>query len=226
MLEQIQHFFSLLTESRIEIFLAYFSNVHILWLILISCVITLIENIFPPAPSDMMIVAISIIVGVNGQSIIPVILACTVGSTIGFLIMYKLGAKFENSIVERERFKFIKKESLHKVEQKFKKWGFKLVVANRFMSGTRAVISFFAGMSQLDLKKTTIYSAISSFLWYAILSISGDYFGKDWKKLLYYIKQYDKAAITIFMLLISIGILFWIFNKFIKPHINNKKEQV
>jgi len=55
----------------------------------------------------------------------------------------------------------------------------KLVVINRFMSGTRAVISFFAGMSALDKQKVTIYAATSSFLFYGLLAAAGYYFGKD-----------------------------------------------
>jgi membrane protein DedA with SNARE-associated domain len=55
----------------------------------------------------------------------------------------------------------------------------KLVVINRFMSGTRAVISFFAGMSALDKRKTLIYASISSFTFYGLLASAGYFFGKD-----------------------------------------------
>ena len=205
---------SKLMIDNIEIYIEVLRNIPFYWLILIAFAVTLVENIFPPSPSDIILVAVAIIAGITYHSIIPIIIASTVGSTIGFWIMFSLGKKFDSKIIEADRLKFISKASIAKVENLFQKWGFKLVVANRFMSGTRAVVSFFAGMSGLPLTKTIILSAVSSFLWYGILSLTGYYFGgKDWQILAEYLHIYDKIVITLIILIALIATIFWFIKK-------------
>jgi len=108
-IEQLQHFLFLLDKTPL------------LLLTLVAFCATLIENLFPPAPSDVIFVAIAIIVGRTEQSIIPIILAGTFGATTGFFIMYQLGKKFEKKIIETNRIKFISKQSIQKVEHLFQK---------------------------------------------------------------------------------------------------------
>ena len=200
--------------ENIETYLEILNKIPFLWLVIIAFVITIVENIFPPSPSDLIIVAVSIIVGVLHKPIIPIIIAATVGSTVGFWIMFSLGRKFDNKIVEADRLKFISKSAIDKVENLFQKWGFKLVVANRFLSGTRAVVSFFAGMSGLPLPKTIVLSAVSSLLWYGILSTLSYYFGaNDWKVLIGYLYIYDKVVLSLFILIAVSATVFWLINK-------------
>jgi len=200
--------------ENIETYLEILNKIPFLWLVIIAFVITIVENIFPPSPSDLIIVAVSIIVGVLHKPIIPIIIAATVGSTVGFWIMFSLGRKFDNKIVEADRLKFISKSAIDKVENLFQKWGFKLVVANRFLSGTRAVVSFFAGMSGLPLPKTIVLSAVSSLLWYGILSTLSYYFGaNDWKVLIGYLYIYDKVVLSLFILIVVSATVFWLINK-------------
>ena len=184
-----------------------------IWLVLIAFALTLIENIFPPSPSDMIILAIAVITGMVNQSIIPIIISSTLGSIIGFWIMFELGSKFENKVIDTNKIKFISHKSIENVENLFRKWGFKLVVANRFMSGTRAVISFFAGMSGLPLTKTLVLSGVSSFLWYGILSTAGYYFGNDWRTLVEYLEFYETAVLIMISAVIIIALIIWLTKK-------------
>jgi membrane protein DedA with SNARE-associated domain len=205
--------------ENIEVYLELLISIPFYWLVLIALAATFIENLLPPSPSDMILVAVAVITGITKQSIIPIIIAGTIGSTLGFCLVFSLGRKFNRKIIETNRIKFVSKEAVEKVDILFKRWGFKLVVANRFMSGTRAIVSFFAGMAGLPFTKTTVLSGISSFLWYGILSSSGYYFGSDWRELIGYLRIYDKIAIAIVVLLTIAGIFFW----FKKPASENPK---
>ena len=199
---------------NIQEFLTLVSNLPYISLILIAFALTLIENIFPPAPSDVCFIVITVIIGASGQSIIPAIVSAGLGATIGFWIMYLLGLKFEKKIVEGDKIKFISRKSIEKAELKFQKWGMKLVIINRFMSGTRAVISFFAGMSALPKTKTLLYSAISSLTYYGLLAYLGYYFGKDWQRLFEFLHIYEKTAIFIVALIIVSAVAVWFIKKF------------
>ena len=201
---------------KINDFLAIVSGLPYIYLVIIAFGLTLSENIFPPAPSDVCFVVITGLVGFNEELMIPVILSASLGAIIGFWIMYILGLKFEKKIVESNKIKFISKTSIEKAEKMFQKWGIKIVAINRFMSGTRAVISFFAGMSALPKTKTLIYAGISSLLYYGLLAMVGYYFGKDYPRILEFLHTYEKITFAIVIFIIIIGIAIWLIKRQIK----------
>ncbi len=186
-----------------EHYINLFSQIPFILLVLSVFFITFIENIFPPAPSDTFAVVIAAIVGIQGGHLWLIILGATLGSTVGFYVMFFLGNKFEDKIIEANRLKFISRKALAKIDKLFQRFGFYLVVANRFMSGTRAIISFFAGTAKLPAFKTIVLAGISSLLWYGILCGVAGYFGKDWRIVYEYVVTYQKA-IMIIMIIVAI----------------------
>ena len=201
------------TIINIQDFLSIISKFPYILLIVIAFLLTLIENIFPPAPSDVCFVMITVLIGANNQSIIPAIILAGIGATIGFWIMYVLGAKFEKKVIETNKIRFISRNAIEKAEIMFQRWGIKIVAINRFMSGTRAVISFFAGMSALPRTKTLTYASISSLTYYGLLALAGYHFGKDWQSLLEFLHLYERVAILIVIGIIIILLLIWLIRK-------------
>lgn len=206
-----------------EQYILFLSQIPFVLLLLAAFLATFVENIFPPAPSDMLAVAIAAVAGIKKDSVLLIILAAVLGSILGFYIMFILGRKFEHKIIDANKFQFISRNALSKVDNLFHKWGFWLVVVNRFMSGTRAVISFFAGASNLPTLKTTVLSGVSSLLWYGILCGVGGYFGKDWYIFYGYVELYQNVVIVIVAVLIILAALVFVFSKFFrqkKTHIS------
>ncbi len=192
-------------ESAID-FIQHLSPIGIL---LFACFITFTENIFPPSPSDLLLVFCGTLVGMGTIDFIPLTLMATLGSTIGFAVMYWLGLKFETNAVEKKKLKFIPEEALLKVEGWFQKWGYWLIIANRFMSGTRAVISFFAGMSKLNFLKTLSLSAVSALLWNGILVFLGMKLGENWRVIGDYLGTYGKIIGAILVVIAIIFAIRW-----------------
>ena len=181
--------------------------------LLFALFITFLENIFPPSPSDVLLVFMGTLVSVGTVGFIPLLLMATLGSTLGFVVMYVLGYKFETRIIDSEKLPFISKKQLEKPEEWFRKYGYYIIVANRFLSGTRAVIAFFAGMSKLDLTKTTILSAVSALVWNSILIMLGVIFADNLDIVKEYISLYGKIVFPIiFLILIIIAIKYIFFN--------------
>ncbi|MBK7498857.1 MAG: hypothetical protein IPI19_07065 [Ignavibacteriales bacterium] len=81
---------------------------------------------------------------------------------------------------------------------------------NRFLPGIRAVISFFAGMSRLDINKTTTLSLGSS-IWNAFLIYLGIAFGKYVDLIDSYLRTYSNIILAI----TGIVILFFVVKYFI-----------
>jgi membrane protein DedA with SNARE-associated domain len=171
-----------------------------------------IENIFPPSPSDLAIVAAGSLVGMGRLGFTETLLIASAGSTLGFLAMYKIGDWFGDHIVERGRIPFLPLESMHKVEGWFRKYGYGIIIANRFLAGTRAVVSFFAGMAELKLLPTTILCAVSALVWNAVLVFAGYMLGRNWDRVGVFLTAYSQvvtAVVIVVVLLLVARYLFW-----------------
>ena len=178
--------------------------------------VAFIENMFPPSPSDMVIVFAGSLVGAGIVGFTETLVCATLGSTLGFAVMYKIGDWFGVHILESGRFSFIPLESVKKAEAWFLKYGYWLIVANRFLAGTRAVVSFFAGMSELTFSKTTVLCFLSALLWNTILVTGGYYLGRNWERIGFYMVAYSRA-VTAIVVVIAVLLLVRYFLKKKKP---------
>ncbi len=167
--------------------------------------VAFIENLFPPAPSDVMIVLGGALVGFGRIDFLPTLLCATAGSVTGFMLMYKIGDWFGDHILERGKIHFIKISTIHKLEEWFRKHGYWVIVVNRFLAGTRAVVSFFAGMSEMNFHVTIALCAVSALAWNAVLVTGGYMLGNNWEQIGVYIGRYSQV-VTVVLILIAIGL--------------------
>lgn len=191
----------------------YLSSIDPLYVYALVMGLALVENLFPPSPSDVMIVAAGTLVGMGHVSFIPSLLSATAGSTLGFMIMYKIGDWFGDHILEQGKIKFLPIEQVHRVERWFQQYGYMIIVINRFLTGTRAVVSFFAGMSELKLLPTTGLCFISALVWNAILILSGYYLGQNWDRISFFISTYSQIVTTIVVLVVLVWAARFVYKR-------------
>ncbi len=196
-----------------EDFIHYLQTLSPLLIYLAVFSISFVENIFPPFPSDVVIVFAGSLISVGQVGFVEILLLSTVGSSLGFVTMYKIGDWFGDNILEQGKIKFIPIESVRKVEAWFVKYGYWIIVANRFLAGTRAVVSFFAGMSELDLLKTTTLSFFSALLWNAVLVTVGLYLGQNWERIGYYLSTYSQIVTGALILVVIVFVARYFYNK-------------
>ncbi|MBN1447186.1 MAG: DedA family protein [Bacteroidetes bacterium] len=190
----------------LEDIIATLSTVDVFWIYAAVFGIAYIENLFPPFPSDIIVVfAGSLIALGKGSAIITVVLA-TGGSTLGFMSMYWLGNQFGDRILETGRIPFISRETVRRVQAWFARYGYWVVIGNRFLAGTRAVISFCTGIAEMNMTVTTLLSAGSALLWNSILVYLGYVVGDNWRVIGEYLATYSKIVTA----LITAAILFWL----------------
>lgn len=151
-----------------------------LGVIAFAFVIAYIENLFPPSPSDVLLVFIGSLVGIGTVGFIPVLIASTAGSTLGFVTAYWLGHRHGRALLERGWLPFITEAMLEKVDRWFATYHNWIIIGNRFLAGTRAVIAFSAGITRLPFPRTTILSALSACAWNSILISIGMVLGREW----------------------------------------------
>jgi membrane protein DedA with SNARE-associated domain len=176
-----------------------------------------IENVFPPSPSDVLILFIATLIGIGTIGHIESIAIATLGSVMGFLTAFLLGRQFGRRWVDTGRVPFASKGAIERVEQWFKKYGYWVIVANRFLSGTRAVISFFAGMSDLDLAKTTLLCGVSALAWNILLIELGRLLGRNWHRGIGILRRYETAVTIVLAAVVLFFVIRWLLKKKAAP---------
>ena len=110
-------------ESFVQEIVEYLVSLNPVWIYLALLSVCYIENIFPPFPSDVLVVATGSLLAAGRIDFVTALLAATAGSAIGFVTMYKIGDWFGDRILETGRIKFIPVENVHKVEGWFRVYG-------------------------------------------------------------------------------------------------------
>ncbi len=195
-----------------EELVAFVSGLDPFWVYVVVCAIAYIENIFPPFPSDFVVVAVGSMAGLGRVDFVTALIVTSTASTLGFLTMYKIGDWFGDKILESGRIPFLPLDQVHKVEAWFKRYGSWVVVANRFLAGTRAVVSFFVGIAELPLLKVTLLSFLSALVWNALLLYGGKQLGENWRSIFVYLKTYGEV-ITVVLLVVAGALLLRHFTR-------------
>lgn len=199
-------------EMETKQILDFILSVDNVWIYLVVFFFAYIENVFPPSPSDVIVVFCASLVGLGKTDFMLTLISAVFGSTLGFATMYFIGDKFGDEIIEKGKIKFIKPEEIRKVEVLFSKYGYFLIVVNRFLAGTRAFVAFFAGLGEYDLKKSILLSFISASLWYLILVTGGKILGENWHLMADVISGYSKVITAV----LTIALFIFIVKKFLK----------
>lgn len=183
-----------------------------LWIYITLFLFAFVENVFPPSPSDVVLVVGGSLVGTGAINFFLALAFATIGSILGFILMFYIGSTVDKKVIHSGRFKYIPVDAIEKVEIWFRKYGYFIIVANRFMPGTRAVISFFAGMSNLDPKRTITLCFVSALLWNTIMLYLGFVFGDNVATVDEYLTTYTNIVIVV----TGIIILFFIVRLFFR----------
>jgi membrane protein DedA with SNARE-associated domain len=195
----------------IEEFLAHISELTPFWIYVSLFAFAYIENVFPPSPSDLVVVIGGSLVGTGTLSFIPTLIITTIGSVLGFMTLFFIGWMLDKKVIKSGKLKFISVEAVLKVETWFKKYGYWVIAINRFLPGTRSVVSFFAGMSRLDIKKTVLLSTLSALIWNFLIIYLGMLFGENVEVVDRYLETYSNIVIAVTAIVVIFFVVRYFF---------------
>lgn len=184
----------------------------------------MVENLFPPIPSEVILTFGGFMTQSSNMTILGVIIASTIGSVIGAVILYYIGKILNKErlikIVESKYGKLlrIKAKDIEMADKWFDEKGNKTVFFCRFIPVVRSLISIPAGMSDMPMGKFLIYTTIGSAIWNSVLVGVGAFAG-DKKDLI--IDIIDKAGNIILVAIIIAFIVFAVIfynNRFSKKN--------
>lgn len=183
------------------------TNSTISYLLLFIC--SFIENVFPPAPGDSVTVFGAFLGGRGKLEFFWVLFSTTAGSTFGFLFFYYLGYKLGRDYFVKKNFKYFTVEHIDSTTTWFNKYGYYIILGNRFLVGIRSVISIAAGIARMDQKKVITLCIISGLVWNSILIYFGYFLGENWKDIEFYLARYSQIVFGLIAITIIILIFRW-----------------
>lgn len=174
-----------------------------------------IENIFPPIPSEVILTFGGFLTTYTNMNVWGVIIAATMGSVAGAIILYIIGRILNAERLARlfgsrlGKLLHLKKEDVRKAERWFLKHGNKAVFFCRFVPIVRSLISIPAGVAKMQMFPFLSLTVIGTFIWNVVLVFLGRIAGNAWETIAGYIDVYAMIALTAFVLIaIVMGAIF------------------
>lgn len=146
----------------------------------------LIENIFPPIPSEVILTFSGYLCRITDLGKWGVIAAATLGSTIGAILLYGLGYLLDENRLERfcksriGRLLHFSFEDIRRSCEWFLEKGSATVLVCRCVPILRSVISIPEGMARMKMILFLPLTIVGSFLWNVILVNLGILAGEAW----------------------------------------------
>jgi membrane protein DedA with SNARE-associated domain len=164
--------------------------------------LTALETVFPPIPSEAVLPLAGFLTRRGDLSLPLVLLAATVGSYVGALVLYGLGAWWGRERASRAiaRIPLVDREDVDRASDWFDRHGRLAVFSGRLVPGVRSLISLPAGATRMPLVTFTVYTVAGSALWNGLLVGGGVWLGDRWDQVERYAGWLDVVVVVVAVL--------------------------
>jgi len=176
-----------------------------------------LENVFPPIPSEVVLPMAGFLTGDGRMNYGLALLAATIGSVVGALILYEIGHLIGEHrlrwLVHRYGKWFgVKDADIDRADAWFDRYGGVAVMLCRVVPIVRSLISIPAGLRRMPLGAFVLYTTIGSVVWNAVLIGAGWILGNNWKEVEQYV-GYLQYLVILAVLLVA---AWWVWNRIIR----------
>jgi len=187
--------------------------------------LVVIENVFPPIPSEIVLPfagfvaqqsagATNAVASKSDTTVIGMMIAATIGSVVGALILYFVSAAIGPDrlriFVERFGKWFgIKSTDLVRAEAWFDRRSVVAVLVGRCVPLIRSIVSIPAGFRRMNLMSFVVLTAIGSAVWNVALIGAGAVLGDQWERVGEYVGVFQWLVIVAILVLVA----WWIYSK-------------
>lgn len=179
----------------------------------------MIENVFPPIPSEVILLFGGVMTTYTKLSIFGMIVASTLGSLFGAIILYYIGKIFNKDKLKKiisgrlGKVLRLKVSDIDNADNWFDNKGNKTVFFCRFIPLVRSLISIPAGMSEMPVFKFLLYTLFGSLIWNTVLIIVGSVVGENWTKIVGILDTYSHTVVIILFIIFVVGVYFFYRNR-------------
>ncbi|MFB9877672.1 DedA family protein [Planobispora siamensis] len=169
-----------------------------------------LENLFPPLPSEVILPLAGFTASKGNMGLFDAVLWTTLGSVIGALVLYGVGALLgrERVILIASKLPLINVADIEKTEAWFARHGKKTVFFGRMIPIFRSLISIPAGVERMPLSIFTILTLAGSLIWNTAFIMAGYALGEKYHLIEQYMGIVSKAVLGV--VLLAIVIFIWV----------------
>ncbi|WP_043626566.1 DedA family protein [Nonomuraea candida] len=167
-----------------------------------------LENLFPPLPSEVILPLAGFTSSRGEMDLLAVLLFTTLGSVLGALALYWVGALLgrERTLAIAAKLPLVKISDIEKTEAFFQRHGRKTVFFGRMIPIFRSLISIPAGVERMPLLVFTLLTTAGSAIWNTIFVMAGYLLGENW----HIVETYVGIGSNVVIGLVALAIVIFI----------------
>lgn len=208
---------------------AFFGFISQFGYVAVSALIFL-ENIFPPIPSELILPLSGFLVTKTSMTLPLVIVAATVGSVVGAYILYGIGRLLSQERLEGffdtkpMRMLGFHSDDVAKAIGWFDRKGQITVLICRCIPVVRSLISIPAGTAKMGVVRFTLYTAVGSLVWNAVLCSLGFAAGGAWETVSQQVEGFS-SMVKVAIIVIAVAVVAWWVVKRIVPAMKGERDK-
>lgn len=173
------------------------------------------ENIFPPIPSEVILLFSGFMTTYTSLTILGVLITASTGSILGAIVLYGIGY-----VVHMERLEIVvdkwgdvlrlSKKDLYRVNEWFDRFGYLAVFICRMIPLLRSLISIPAGMTKMNFPIFLLFTMLGTMIWNTLLVMLGVVLGVSWRDILRALEIYSTSVYILIGISLIAFIIFYI----------------
>jgi membrane protein DedA with SNARE-associated domain len=171
-----------------------------------------LENIFPPIPSELVVPFAGFLVPRGKMNFIAVVLVSSVGTLLGTMFLYYLGKwlgeeRLRLLLRNYGRYFFFPESSYDKALAAFHKYDKAVVFWSRLVPGLRSVISLPAGVANMPLPRFLFYTTLGTLIWNTLLAGGGLLLGNNWSQMMDFVDRFKYVVLPVLVALVIVWVI-------------------
>ncbi|MEB3306527.1 MAG: DedA family protein [Cyanobacteriota bacterium] len=172
--------------------------------------VMLLENVFPPIPSELVMPLGGFYVQQGKLELVPVILAGLIGTVLGAWFWYGIGRLINEQRIERwldrhGRWIGISAADLNRSRRWFLRHGTAVVFWGRIIPGVRTLVSVPAGIELMPQLSFLAWTTAGSLVWVVVLTLLGQGLGQGYQTVELWIDPFSKLVKILLILAVLVA---------------------
>jgi Uncharacterized membrane-associated protein len=170
----------------------------------------ILQLVFPPYPSDVIIVFEGYLTTLGKFYFASVFINSVLGSLIGSMLVYWFGYKKGNEVLRYKLvLKYIDEKHIKRSEKVFHKYGKYGLILSKFIPGTSTIMVLFSGVFRVKKRVYFSYILLSIILQQLVYMIIGRVIGNNINAVNRFLSYFNIASVIVLAALVLLGFIFY-----------------
>lgn len=176
----------------------------------VIALVMLLENVFPPIPSEVVMPYGGYLVHQGRLELLPTVLAGLVGTVLGAWFWYGIGRLINEErlaqwLGRHGRWLGIQPEDLDRSRRWFNRHGAAVVFWGRVIPGVRTLVSVPAGIELMPQLPFLAWTTAGSLIWTLLLTLAGQGMGKGYEQVEGWLEPWARGIKVLFVVALAVG---------------------